>query len=92
VSSAGHRLALLIGVEQYQASSITNLPSASVDVRELSRVLGDPGIGRFDDVDDKVGPAADAESIRLRVAEFLRRCQPSDLGAALHGLYRLGDL
>jgi hypothetical protein len=65
-------------VEQYQASSITNLPSASVDVRELSRVLGDPGIGRFDDVDDKVGPAADAESIRLRVAEFLRRCQPSD--------------
>jgi AAA domain/Caspase domain len=78
VSSPGRRLALLIGVEQYDAPTITNLPSASTDVRELSRVLKDPSIGRFDLVVDDVGPAADAESIRLRTAEFLRRCQPSD--------------
>ena len=78
MSASGRRLALLIGVEQYRADSIANLPSASVDVRELGRVLSDPGIGRFDTVVDDLGPAADAESIRLRVAEFLRRCQPSD--------------
>jgi hypothetical protein len=75
---AGRRLALLIGVEQYRADAITNLPSATVDVKELSRVLGDPGIGRFDMVVDDVGPAADAETIRLRVAEFLRHCRPAD--------------
>ena len=78
MTSPGRRLALLIGVERYHASTITNLPSASADVRELSRVLNDPGIGRFDMVVDDVGPAADAESIRVRIAEFLRRCQPSD--------------
>ena len=78
MSSPGRRFALLIGVERYQASTIADLPSASADVRELSRALGDPGIGRFDTVVDDVGPAADAESIRVRITEFLRHCRPSD--------------
>ena len=78
MNSGGRRLALLIGVEHYRSSALTNLPSASADVRELGRVLADPGIGRFDEVVDDVGPAADSESIRVRIEEFLRRCQPSD--------------
>jgi uncharacterized caspase-like protein len=73
---AERRLALIVATASYVDSSLRQLRAPAQDASELSQVLADPRIGRFDVVQviDR-----SAQEIRLAIEEFVSDRRPDDL-------------
>jgi uncharacterized caspase-like protein len=50
------KVALLIGISQYDAATLSPLPAAERDVRAMQRILENPEMGKFDQVDSLINP------------------------------------
>lgn len=70
------KIALLIGVSQYQ-SDLTPLPKATKDVEAMQNVLQNPAIGRFERVEIRLDP--DAQTMREEIEVIFSECQKDDL-------------
>ena len=75
--SSGARRALLLASSLHDMPELPNLPHAASDVIELAKLLEDPRIGQFDDVQVRV-EFTQAEGLRA-VHEILNASQPGDL-------------
>jgi uncharacterized protein YjbI with pentapeptide repeats len=73
----GRRLALLVGNGIYRDGGISRLEKPAVDVRELARVLRQPGIGGFDEVTPLID--RDLNEVQEAIALFLRDRSREDL-------------
>jgi GUN4-like/Caspase domain len=72
------KYALLIGVSEYQSSEINSLPGVLKDIEAMQRVLQQPDIGGFDDVQLLTNP--DTTTIQSAIQHlFIERCQKNDL-------------
>jgi len=70
------KVALLIGVSHYEAG-LPPLPAAPNDVEAMRRVLQDPNIGGFDEVQPLIDP--DPLTMQIAIGKLLRGCQREDL-------------
>jgi uncharacterized caspase-like protein len=70
------KLALLIGVSQYEAG-LDALPGARNDVEAMRRVLQDPDIGGFDEVETLLDP--DLNDMQVAINRLFDSCQKQDL-------------
>ena len=70
------KIALLIGVSQYQ-SDLTPLPKATKDVEAMQNVLQNPAIERFERVETRLDP--DAQTMREEIEVIFSECQKDDL-------------
>jgi uncharacterized caspase-like protein len=72
------KYALLIGVSEYQSNQINPLPGVRKDIEAMQRILQQPDIGGFDDVQLLTNP--DTSKIQLEIQRlFIERCQQDDL-------------
>jgi uncharacterized caspase-like protein len=69
--------ALLIGVSQYEAG-LPPLAAAPNDVRSILRVLQNPELGAFDDMQTLVDP--DLEAMQTAIARLFQSCEKGDMG------------
>jgi len=69
----GRRRALIVAIDEYQHAELSRLPSAAADAEALARVLGDPGIGRFD---VQILRNEQAHRVREEVEDFSPRGPP----------------
>ena len=69
--------ALLIGVSQYEAG-LPSLAAAPKDVAAMLRVLKNPELGGFDDVQTLLDP--DLEAMQTAIDRLFQSCQKGDLG------------
>jgi uncharacterized caspase-like protein len=70
------KVALLIGVSQYEAG-LPPLLAAPNDVEAMRRVLQDPKIGGFDEVNPLIDP--DPVTMQIAIGKLLRGCKREDL-------------
>jgi ribosome-binding protein aMBF1 (putative translation factor) len=70
------KVALLIGVSQYDAG-LPPLVAAPNDVEAMRRVLLDPNIGGFDEVNPLIDP--DPVTMQIAIGKLLRGCKREDL-------------
>ena len=80
------KVALLIGVSQYEAG-LPPLPAAPNDVEAMRRVLQNPNIGGFDEVETLIDP--DPNAMRLAINQLFASCQKEDLAVLFfsgHGI------
>jgi hypothetical protein len=70
------KVALLIGVSQYEAG-LPPLVAAPNDVEAMRRVLLDPNIGGFDEVNPLIDP--DPVTMQIAIGKLLRGCKREDL-------------
>ncbi|WP_158632631.1 AAA domain-containing protein [Amycolatopsis sp. WAC 01416] len=78
MTTRGRKCALLVGIGTYQSGDFTALPFATMDTAALRRVLADPAIGQFDDV--QVVDDPDSTQMRERISLFLDDLAEEDLG------------
>ncbi|MFL6076956.1 MAG: caspase, EACC1-associated type [Mycobacteriales bacterium] len=71
------KIALLIGVENYDDGRFCRLPSCRADVWQLKQVLDHPAVGSFDSVAVLCDPAA--SDMRHAIAAFVDDAGPDDL-------------
>ncbi|MFC3451373.1 caspase, EACC1-associated type [Amycolatopsis speibonae] len=74
----GRKRALLVGIGTYQSGDFSVLPFATTDTAALRRVLADPEIGQFDEV--QVVDDPNAAQMRERIGLFLEDLAEEDLG------------
>ena len=72
----GQRRALIVAIDEYDHAELGQLPSAAADAEALARVLGDPGIGRFD---VRVLRNDQAHRVREEIEDFFAEAAPDDL-------------
>ena len=70
------KIALLIGVSQYQ-SDLTPLPKATKDVQEMEKVLQNPDIAGFERVKTLIDP--DTQTMREEIEVIFSELQKEDL-------------
>lgn len=82
----GGRYALIVAIDRYTDTALTQLRAPAADAAALAEVLGDPSIGRFD-VEVLANPGA--HQLRLRVEDFFAGRSPADqllLHFSCHGI------
>lgn len=80
------KVALLIGVSQYEAA-LPPLPAAPHDLEAMRKVLQDPKIGGFNEVKTLINP--DPNAMRLAINQLFASCQKEDLAVLFfsgHGI------
>jgi hypothetical protein len=80
------KVALLIGVSEYEAG-LPPLPASPNDVEAMRRVLQNPNIGGFDEVETLIDP--DPNAMRLAINRLFANCQKEDLAVLFfsgHGI------
>jgi len=70
------KLALLIGVGKYEAG-LNQLPAALKDIEALKKVLNDPNLGEFDQVETLCDP--DSQKMQYEIESFFSSCDKDDL-------------
>ncbi|MFJ4102263.1 caspase, EACC1-associated type [Amycolatopsis japonica] len=78
MTTRGRKCALLLGIGTYQSGDFSALPFATTDTAALRRVLADPTIGQFDEVQVVDNP--NATQMRERITVFLDDLAEEDLG------------
>jgi uncharacterized caspase-like protein len=72
------KYALLIGVSDYESNNINHLPGVLKDIEAMQRILQQPEIGGFDDVQLLTNP--DSGAIRDGIQRlFIEQCQEDDI-------------
>ncbi|MBU7582843.1 MAG: SUMF1/EgtB/PvdO family nonheme iron enzyme [Nostoc sp. TH1S01] len=71
------KVALLIGISEYQEPTLAPLPKAVEDVEAMRRVLKNPEMGGFDDV--KTLTNAPRQEMAEAIEELYAKCQKDDL-------------
>ena len=71
------KLALVIGVSEYDDPTLATLRTPSADVDALARALRDTNIGNFDEVEELVNQTA--EVVRRAISVFFTNKKPDDL-------------
>ena len=70
------KVALLIGVSEY-GEGIPSLSAPVNDVAAVKRVLEDPNMGEFDEIETRINP--DPTAMRLAVQQIFANCHKDDL-------------
>src|SRR5690349_19184956 len=72
----GRRRALIVAIDEYEHPELSRLRSAAADAEALARVLGDPGVGRFE---VRVVRNETAHHVREQIEDFFAEAVPEDL-------------
>jgi hypothetical protein len=72
------KYALLIGISEYQSTTLKSLPGVAKDIEAMQRVLLNSKIGGFDEV--KLLPNPDSFTMQSEIEQlFMEKCQKDDI-------------